>query len=141
MASSASKGDPPPTVCHKGFRWQRDDRINTSAMRSHKIGTSIVPLARYECELFEGHLSYCNMCASHSTHIDGRPLSLTREVQKPRKAIMHKIEELAPPEMFKRKSVPSLLATQVVSVAGTVTCLYCLDLLQQPIELPLFPVT
>jgi len=62
-------------------------------------------------------------------------LPQTVEVTTP-KAIICRIQEIAPSQLFAKKPVPALSATQVISVASMLTCPICMDLVQRPIELP-----
>ena len=61
--------------------------------------------------------SYCKRCASHSIHtlMEGPVTDYgSNNLQSHH---THKIEELAPTELFTRKPLPSLLAAQVITVA------------------------
>ena len=52
------------------------------------------------------------------------------------RAIIQVIEKLAPPAVITREPRPLLVASEVLSMADTLSCPICLEILNQPIELP-----
>ena len=63
------------------------------------------------------------------------PQTIMTEMITPR-AIIQVIEKLAPPAVITREPRPLLVASEVLSMADTLSCPICLEILNQPIELP-----